>query len=369
MNSRMIGNSGPATRHLLALLVVTSLAFTADQLASAQESTAQETAETDVRIVPPQQYEQHEQEQEGRQRWEIREQSSEPVSQQTEYLRMRRDEDGNDVALQTSITRFRPDDGDVIIDLVGAVHIGDGDYYRKLNRQFELYDVVLYELVAQQGTRVPAGGAGPSDNPIGMLQQSAQRMLGLESQLALIDYQAENFVHADLSPAEMQQKMAERGDSMLTVGLDAISEMIRNQNRAMQEAQNDSDNVVDDSAGGMFDLMGDPQQMKRMMAMQFTEGGGMDLGLGQSLNQILIDDRNEAAMRVLQQQLVNGQKRIAIFYGAAHMADFEQRLVNNFGLQMTEQVWVDAWDLNREIETDMSDPMNMMMQLLNSLDE
>ena len=109
--------------------------------------------------------------------------------------------------------------------------------------------------------------------------------------------------------------------------------------------------------------------MKQMMALQFTEGGGMELGMGESLNQILIDDRNEAAMRVLQQQLANGKKRIAIFYGAAHMPDFEQRLVNDFGLRKTDEVWVDAWDLNKEVASDSSDPLNMMMQLLNSFDE
>ena len=50
-------------------------------------------------------------------------------------------------------------------------------------------------------------------------------------------------------------------------------------------------------------------------------------------------------MKVLQKEIAAGKKKVAIFYGAAHMPDFEQRLTADFGLRKTKQVWVDAWDL------------------------
>ena len=285
----------------------------------------------------------------------------------TKFLRMERDEKGNPLTLQTALTRYKSEKGDLLIDLIGAVHIGEGDYYKQLNAQFKLYDVVLYELVAPEGTRIPKGGrkAG-GGNPISMLQSSAQNMLGLESQLERVDYQAKNFVHADLSPTQMSEKMAERGDTALTIGLSAISEMMRQSNRAAKSAENNP-MVQELSDGNIFELMGKPLKMKQMMATQFTSGGSLELGLGKSLNQLLIQDRNEAAMKVLQKQIVNGEKRIGIFYGAAHMPDFESRFVKELGLKKTKQVWVDAWDLTTAPKAADNDPASMMMKLLQQL--
>ena len=79
-------------------------------------------------------------------------------SKPTQFLRVTNDASGEPLALQTAITRYRPAKGDLVVDLIGAVHIGEREYYRQLNTQFELYDVVLYELVAPQGTRADAGG-------------------------------------------------------------------------------------------------------------------------------------------------------------------------------------------------------------------
>ena len=44
----------------------------------------------------------------------------------------------------------------VVVDLVGAVHLGDKAYYERLNELFENYDAVLYEFVAPEGYEVPA---------------------------------------------------------------------------------------------------------------------------------------------------------------------------------------------------------------------
>ena len=45
------------------------------------------------------------------------------------------------------------------------------------------------------------------------------------------------------------------------------------------------------------------------------------------------------------QQIAAGKKKIAIFYGSAHMPDFESRLLQNFGMQRQSVLWLDAWDL------------------------
>ena len=58
-----------------------------------------------------------------------------------------------------------------------------------------------------------------------------------------------------------------------------------------------------------------------------------------------ITDRNAAALAVLEKRIARGDRRIAIFYGAAHMDDFDRRLREDFSLQPGETVWLEAWDL------------------------
>jgi hypothetical protein len=76
-----------------------------------------------------------------------------------------------------------------------------------------------------------------------------------------------------------------------------------------------------------------------------SEDAGGDVVLGRTVNQLLVEDRNKACMKVLQQQLAAGKKKIAIFYGAAHMPDFDKRLKEDFGMKRTTSEWVDAWSL------------------------
>src|SRR5205807_4270459 len=130
----------------------------------------------------------------------------------SKFIRIVKDKEGQPVALDTATVRYVPasGEGELVVDLIGVVHIGDRSYYEKLNRQFEQYDVLLYELVAPQGTRIPRGGGGQTGNPVGMLQQLMKGALDLESQVEHIDYHKKNFVHADLSPDEMLKAMRDR---------------------------------------------------------------------------------------------------------------------------------------------------------------
>ena len=290
----------------------------------------------------------------------------------TQFLRVVNDRNGDPLCMQTAITRYRPKQGALVVDLIGAVHVGEGDYYEQLNRQFEVYDVVLYELVAPAGTRVPAGGSrarasrGPLDL-VAWMQSQTKSSLGLESQLEKINYQKSNLLHADMSPADISKKMAERGDSAVTIGLSAMSEILRQQNMTAQSAENQE--MINEFANeGIFELLNNPLKLKRMMAGQFANAGAMEIGLGPTLNQLLITDRNEAAVKVLQNEIAAGTKKIAIFYGAAHMPDFEQQLTADFGLDKTKQVWIDAWDLTKAgTKKSNNSPTDLMFRLLNQL--
>ena len=59
----------------------------------------------------------------------------------------------------------------------------------------------------------------------------------------------------------------------------------------------------------------------------------------------MIDDRNARAMEVFQEQVDQGKRRIAFFWGASHMPDFEKRLILGYGLEPDGLHWRNAWDL------------------------
>ena len=59
---------------------------------------------------------------------------------------------------------------------------------------------------------------------------------------------------------------------------------------------------------------------------------------------------NAAAIDVLRQEIAAGKRKIAIFYGAAHMNDFDTRLREDFQLEPVETDWIEAWDLRLPVE-------------------
>lgn len=253
------------------------------------------------------------------------------------------------------------------VDLVGAVHIGEQSYYDQLNQLFDKYDVVLYELVADEGTVIPKGGKREgAQHPVAMLQDSARTFLGLKSQLAEVDYTKPHFVRADMTPQQISNKMSERGDTALTVALSTLADVMRQQNLAARDGKG-AQPLLDENLN-LADLLGNSLKAKQILAKQLIAAGSLDEALGGTLNQMLVKDRNAAAAKVLQQQLAAGKKRIAIFYGAAHMGDFHTRLVNDFALQPASTRWLTAWDLTRSGSSPLDNPAALLQQLFQALE-
>src|SRR4029078_5487539 len=110
---------------------------------------------------------------------------------QDRFVRVTRDKEENPVALQTAIRRFVPADNGKsrpIVDLIGAVHVADASYYQQLNKEFEGYDAVLFELVAPSGV-VPKKGQPRSGSIISSLQNFMKDVLDLAFQLDGVDYE------------------------------------------------------------------------------------------------------------------------------------------------------------------------------------
>jgi hypothetical protein len=254
--------------------------------------------------------------------------------EEPKFLRVKRDAKGEPIALQTATVRYVPEDGrELFVDLVGVVHVGDRGYYQQFNDQFEQYDALLYELVAPPGTQIPKGGK-KSDNPVAIAQQFMKTLLDLEGQLESVDYTADNFIRADLSPDEMAKLIRDRGDNALTLTLGVASDFLRASNMA-QLKQRQQEAAAGDLPETPEELLGfvlNPVKLKRMMAKQF-DAMDADSPLGNTIDQILVRDRNQACMAVLHQQLELGKRKLGIFYGAAHMQDMEQRLLAKYKLK------------------------------------
>ena len=104
------------------------------------------------------------------------------------------------------------------LNLVAAVHLGEEEYYAALNEYFTTQDVVLYELVAE-ANQIPVQGAAGSTSLIGFMQQSLARFLNVGFQLNEIDYSPSNFLHADLTPSQLEALMASKDENFLSMFL------------------------------------------------------------------------------------------------------------------------------------------------------
>ena len=260
----------------------------------------------------------------------------------SKYLRVVHDSQDRAISLQTAIVRFgpaAPGAADVEVDLVAAVHIADKSYYQELNKRFAGYDVVLYELVAPEGTRVPKGGRKDKGggNLLSTMQRGMKDLLKLEFQLDQVDYTRKNLVHADLSPDQFLKSMRDREEGLGDIFARLLAYALAKQ------AQGDDGNQVQ-LLLALFDK-DRSMALKRVMAEQFQEMEGMTAALEGPKGSTLIGERNRRALEVLKKQLAASKKKIAIFYGAGHMPDMEKRLRAGFALRPLNREWLQAWDM------------------------
>ncbi|MBX3423160.1 MAG: hypothetical protein KF752_16505 [Pirellulaceae bacterium] len=297
--------------------------------------------------------------------------AAQQMSKTSDFMRLSQSEAGEPKSLDTAVAVYSDAANGVQVDLIAAVHIADAAYYQQLNQLFDQYDVLLYELVAPEGTVVAPGGGGRSANPISMMQDGMKNFLRLQSQLEKIDYNKPHFVRADMTPEQMAHKMQERGESVLTLVLSTVLESLRQQNLATGNEAAQGDAVTNDPLENplsLVELLSNPQKAKIMLAKQFSSAGALDQAMGGSLNQLLVVDRNAEALRGLKKQIDMGRRKIGIFYGAAHLPDLEQHLLQDFGLTRQETRWLKAWDLTASESRQADEPLPLLLQLLRELE-
>lgn len=270
--------------------------------------------------------------------------SSSPAAEaKNEFLRVAKSKEGDRVvALETAIVRYGPTDRRKTaptVDLIAAVHIADKAYYERLNREFAGYDVVLYELIAPEEGAKLRRGTQNSHGVLSSVQSGVGRLLNLEFQLDHIDYTQANMVHADMSPNQFAKSMKDRGESFFAMFMRAAGYGIARQ----------SDGAQDDVLAAIVLALFSKDRalaLKRLMAEQFGDMEGTQSALDGPKGSTMIAQRNKVALEGLRRQIAAGKKKIAVFYGAAHLPDMQKRLRNDFGLIPRSTRWLAAWDLN-----------------------
>ncbi len=259
-----------------------------------------------------------------------------PAPAQVGYLRYAA-EPADKWRLDTAVATFRR--GAVAVDLVGAVHVGDRGYYKALNARFRGYDRVLFELIKPE--EFDMRQFSRSQGAVSGLQRVIKDLLQLEFQLDHIDYRARNFVHADMDSDRLGERLRQHaGDILGSLLVWSVGDAARLQH---------ADGSMRWTAWELVQALTDPDSpraLKRLLARELSE---MDIGLGDvggfGFGSVLINERNGVAVQVLQRTLSNKKlKKIAIFYGAAHLPDLAARL-QGLGFSPGPVSWLRAWDL------------------------
>jgi len=253
----------------------------------------------------------------------------------TDFIRV--DEDAAAARLQTAVTRFEKEGASV--ELVGAVHIADKDYYDGLNKRFDTYDALLFEMIGGEDKDVTAepgeeeeAAKGRNLDALHQVYGMISRLLALTDQMSNIDYTKQHFVHADLSMEEFQDLQDERGESLLGFALDAAKQ-------AEKEGAAKQPDLTKLLAAMMS---GNSNAVK--LEIVHTLGAGDDQIAAFAGESVIISDRNAKCLKVLDQQVAAGKRKLGIFYGAAHFPDMEKRLLEA-GWKRASQDWITAWDI------------------------
>lgn len=253
-----------------------------------------------------------------------------------DFIRVKEAEEST--KLQTAVFGYEKDG--VRVDLIGAIHIADKRYFEFLNEWFENYEVLLFEMVGGENL---GGGKQPivvdevAENEeeegnklagLGKIYGAMEKALGLTGQGVLIDYFAENFVHADLTMAEFEALQEERGESMLSFMIQAGLSADK------PEKDPNSIRLMRGILTGRSDLV--KLELMHTMAAGDTQ---IDSVGGEN---VIIADRNAKCMQVLEREIAEGNKKLGIFYGAAHFPDMERRLLA-MGFERVSEKWLTAW--------------------------
>jgi general secretion pathway protein G len=162
---------------------------------------------------------------------------------------------------------------------------------------------------------------GDEDN----IQAQLASTLDLAFQLEAIDYDHANWRCSDMAMDQVALAMRERGldfeplAGQLT-GASLPAKMVSFLLRLVKFADMFLGGVIADTAKvAMIEMLGDPVMMDQALSQ-----------MGEGFTEVIVDLRNQTVVDDLQAVIANERdvESVAIFYGAAHMPDLEERLAD-----------------------------------------
>lgn len=283
-----------------------------------------------------------------------------PLTNPAPYLRIAHPQT-NVTELQVAVRQFVPlDRSKPIVWLAGVSHVGESNYYCGLQKLLNAQDLVLFEGVTDRASR--AAGQKTfhrGEEDLGSLQNTMAESLGLAFQLDSIDYERPNFRNSDLTIEQIAQLIAKEAPPGGTP-----SKTAQEFQKLLDMMQGDS--LVGAMVGAAIKLIGSSPKLQALMKLMMIEvlgrfSGDMSEFQGlppewKKLMDILIRARNEAVLQDLRIELGKRSpaRSIAVFYGAAHMEDFERRLTRDLNYRPGREEWLPAFsvDLDKNQITD-----------------
>lgn len=227
--------------------------------------------------------------------------------------------------------------------LVGVSHLGESNYFDRVQDLLKDKTIVLFEGIGFDEARAQADHPSAQSSSHASLQSKLAQSLGLVFQLEAMDYEQANFRNSDLTVADLQALME------TAPGSGAGKESLDNLLETMQGGQGTAEKMMNFGLG----LIGSNPKLRSLAKLtllemlaalegDITKLANFEPGLGPLLD-ALIQKRNDKVIRDLGEQSKRLSRRdsIAVLYGAGHMADFETRL-RNAGYKPKNQVWLTA---------------------------
>ena len=268
------------------------------------------------------------------------------------YVRMEANKDGSRM-LQTAWRKLEPpkDSGKPVVWLIGVCHVGAKSYYQKTQEKLDSAELVLFEGIGFDGKKEKEKKT--AESKVSKLQTTLAQSLGLVFQLDAIEYERDHFRNSDLGVAELQAKLAGASPK----GKSASKENDPQLRAFMKMLEGDSFALT--LVQGILKLFqGNPQfqAMARLVIIETiaaSEGDVSKLAAASSpamrrVFKTLIDDRNAVVLKDLRKNMRGKEvpSDIAVFYGAGHMKDLEERLCKKLAYSPAEETWVTVFSVN-----------------------
>lgn len=290
-----------------------------------------------------------------------------PAQKVPAYTRAEKAADGTTTGIQTAIRTFAPASGDgPTVHLVAVTHIGEAEYYRDLQTFLDRQTVVLFEGIkvaagdvppsppatAAPTPAAPAAKANGEQGSTVALQTRLSRALGVRFQLEAVDYRRAHFRNSDLTWKEMERLAGQSGagtteqlsqmKTLLSGGGGAAGSPLAMVASLLGQVETNPA-VAQMFRRVLVTALADPEAMAKIQATAAAASANPPKDGAAAaappkptpgqLNNILIAERNKAVVKDLSATLpkLGRGSSVALFYGAAHMADMEQRLVKELG--------------------------------------